>query len=448
MPKELALAFCSLFVLVILRLERRQVPKTSHMLWIPTIWILLIASKPLSTWLGLPGDLEQGNSLDRVVLSSLFCFAFMILISRNFDWSGAIRRNRYLMFLIGYMLISLSWSPIPFTSLKRLIRELVAVVMAFIVLTESDPREAMTRVFRRTAFILIPFSLLLIKYYPQYGIMYDTWSGARIWIGVALHKNGLGRLCIFSAFFLIWSLVRRRRGHEPSGSRYLPIAEVTVLILSLVLLKGPGYYSATAIVSLAGGLATFIGLLWIQRSRHELRPNLFAAISALIIVLGIGTVMSGGSTVARATSTVGRDTTLTGRTGVWAMLVPVFERRPYLGSGFGSFWTSASREYFALPDAHSGYLDVLLELGYVGMVVFALFLLSSCRKAQSELHYDFDWGCLFLCFLIMALLHNITESSLNSFDSHLTAVVLFLAITLKTEPRTQEDNSCSEGLTV
>jgi exopolysaccharide production protein ExoQ len=406
-------------------------PRVSRTTWIPTIWMLLIASKPLSTWLGTPGDATQGSALDRLVFSGFFCLGLSVLALRKFNWSTAIKKNKYLMLLIGYMIISMLWSPIPFTSLKRLIRELVAVVMAFLVMTESEPREAMLRVFRRSIFILIPFSLLLIRYFPRYGIQFDEWTGGRMWIGVALQKNGLGRLCIFSAFFLVWSLVRRRRGHDISVSKYQTLGEVTVLMITLLLLRGPaGYYSATAIVSLATGLVLFIGLLWMQKGRSMLGHNLLTAMNAFIIGFGIATVILGGSTVAGATSALGRDTTLTGRTDIWAVLVPVFSRKPLLGSGFGSFWTSQSRAYYHMPDAHSGYLDVLLELGYVGMIVFAVFMLSSCREAQNKLSHDFDWASLFLCFLTMSLIHNISESSLNSFDSHLTAVIIFLAVSL------------------
>ena len=64
------------------------------------------------------------------------------------------------------------------------------------------------------------------------------------------------------------------------------------------------------------------------------------------------------------------------------------------------------------------------------MLLVSLFVLSSCRRAKQLLHSDYDWGVLWLCFLVMALIHNVTESSINSFTSNLTAILLFLAIVL------------------
>jgi len=148
----------------------------------------------------------------------------------------------------------------------------------------------------------------------------------------------------------------------------------------------------------------------------------------LLIFLGTLTVFSGGSTVKPFTANVGRDETLTGRTEVWAELVPVAMQKPILGWGFGRFWTPETREKYDISEAHSGYLDVLLVLGFVGLVLLAMFLVSCCRKAQSEIAHEFELASLWLCFLLMTVVHNITESSLNSFTSQLTAVLLFLSV--------------------
>ena len=204
MPRQLALLLCTVFVLFLLRIERRQAPSVSLTLWIPTIWMLCIASKPLGVWFGSTGgDAESGSLLDQLFLSALLCLGLFTLASKREVWSNAIKEHPWLVVLIGYMLVSILWSDIPFISFKRWIRELVAVIMAFVLLTERDPQEAMQSILRRTIFILIPFSLLLIKYFPEYGVQYGRWSGGQMWIGVTLQKNGLGRLCLMAASFRV-----------------------------------------------------------------------------------------------------------------------------------------------------------------------------------------------------------------------------------------------------
>jgi len=41
---------------------------------------------------------------------------------------------------------------------------------------------------------------------------------------------------------------------------------------------------------------------------------------------------------------------------------------------------------------------------------------------------DFDWGALWVCFLIMAVVHNIAESSFVGLTGSMTSVILFLSV--------------------
>jgi exopolysaccharide production protein ExoQ len=350
--------------------------EVSFVLWLPTIWMICIATKPLITWFGAEADAE-GSPLDRAVYSGLLCLGIIILALRKFRWSSAIKEHAWLMLLIGYMLLSVLWSDIPFTSFKRWIRELLAVVMAFLVLTERDPRHALQFVLMRTIYILIPFSLLLIQYFPVYGREYSRWSGELMWIGVTLQKNSLGRLCLIAAFFIIWTLIGRWQKRVIPVSKFQTYADVFVLLVALYILKGPeNAYSATAITSFAMGLAMFFSLLWMKKRKIYLGANALTAIMALIICLGVFTPISGGALVGSATSTLGRDETLTGRTEIWAGLLPVIMQQPYFGCGFSSFWTPKTRQEHDIGEAHNGYLEVLLELGIFGLLLFMMYLLS------------------------------------------------------------------------
>jgi exopolysaccharide production protein ExoQ len=224
MPPIFALLLCTAFVFYLLRLEARQSRDVSRALWIPTLWMLYISSKPLAVWLApaaLYGGVEvsDGSPTDRIFLMALLGASLLVLISRKFDLAGSLREHRWLTLLLGFMLVSTIWSDDPSVSFKRWIRQLQAVIMGLMVLSEGSPPEAMKSIFRRTTYIMIPFSLLLIKYYPLYGVQYDRWTGYLMWTGVTTQKNGLGRLCLVSGFFLIWALVTRWRRRERGVSK-------------------------------------------------------------------------------------------------------------------------------------------------------------------------------------------------------------------------------------
>jgi exopolysaccharide production protein ExoQ len=426
------LALCTIFVVFLLRLDRKQAPEVTKALWIPTIWMLIIASKPLGYWFQLRSvNPETGSPMDLVFLTILMLAALIVLFRRGFDWAGAIRENAWLVLLIIFMLISVVWSDIPGISFKRWIKEFQAVLVAFVVLSEPSPRQAMESVLRRTTYVLIPFSLVLIKYFPIYGIEYGRWSGSQMWIGVALQKNGLARLCIFAGVFLIWSLLRRWKGDSASVWKYQMHLDVLLLILTLYLLGGPQhslFYSATSTYAFVAGL-TFCAWVYLrEKSGRKIKAGFLLAVTSFIIVFGVVSVFVGGSGIKFFASSAGRDATLTGRTEVWTSLLPVVMGSPIVGKGFGGFWTSRTRDYFQISGAHSGYLDVLLGIGFVGLILVSMFLLSSCQKAHRELWRDFYWGLLWICYLVMFVVHNIGESSIDTFTMHLTAVLLFFTI--------------------
>jgi exopolysaccharide production protein ExoQ len=431
MPPKLALLLCTVFVLFLLLLDRKQSPNVSPALWIPTVWMLSVAGRSLSGWFPSAAvSRESGSPLDRVFLIGLLCLGLFILGRRKFNWSIAIKENFWLILLIAYMLASILWSDIPYISFKRWSKELIAVVMAFLVLSEEDPRDALQSILRRTIYILIPFSLLLVKYFPEYGRGYDRWTGELMWIGVTVQKNGLGRLCMIAAIFYIWTFVRRWQGRDVPVVKFQTFSEMTILILTLYLLKGPpGVYPATATVALAAGFTALIGLLWMKKRGIHLGANALVVIISIIITIGIITPMNNAHFVKAFAPTLGRSETLTGRTAIWERLIPLFESHLIFGWGFGSFWTPENMEaIYGVGEAHNGYLDVCLGLGVAGLLLTTICLLSWCRKAQRALAHDYDWASLFICYLLMAAIHNIGESSFDLLGRHLMAVLLFLSV--------------------
>lgn len=432
MLSTLALSTCAVCVLLLLKLEHKQNSEVTRALWLPTMWILLIASKPLGTWFPVYGtsDVESGSSLDRIAIIIMICISLFILFRRRFNWALAFRENFWLTLLLSYMLVSILWSDLPFLSFRRWTRELPTILMAFVVLTEQSPRRAIECLLRRTTYILIPFSILLIKYFPEFGVQFSRWSGERSWIGVAQQKNSLGRLCFISAFFLIWSLLRRKRVKGPLAWKYEPHVEILILALSLYMIKGPGMtsYSATSIIVLIIGLMSYFGFHKLKNAGMTIKPGLPIIIVTICIFLGTAAVFTKGNTISSVAASAGRDTTLTGRTDIWAWLLPIAMQHPLLGGGFGSFWTTRTIEVFRIRSAHSGYLDVLLGTGFIGLLLVTMFLLSGCGKASRRDSCDYDWDAMFMCYIIMCVLHNMTESSINNFSNQLTAIIAFLYV--------------------
>jgi O-antigen ligase len=82
----------------------------------------------------------------------------------------------------------------------------------------------------------------------------------------------------------------------------------------------------------------------------------------------------------------GRDTSLTGRDAVWAFAAAAIVQRPILGYGYAAFWSDSDWTLQALhwspPHAHNGVLQVLLDLGGVGLVLTIALLINTWRRAR------------------------------------------------------------------
>jgi O-antigen ligase len=66
------------------------------------------------------------------------------------------------------------------------------------------------------------------------------------------------------------------------------------------------------------------------------------------------------------------------------------------------------------PDnAHNGYLDLWLQLGLLGVVIFAASFLKNLFKAVTLVRRENSWISMFpLLFLTFLMIHNITESTI------------------------------------
>jgi O-antigen ligase len=288
----------------------------------------------------------------------------------------------------------------------------------------------METVFRRCAYVLIPVSLLLIKYFPKYGVEYVTWTGDKMWLGVATQKNGLGVVCALSSFLIIWTFHRKWRSGALLKARSQTFADGLVLVISVFLLRGfQGMYAATAIGFMIAGI---VSLLFLYRMKNNVRP--VATFLVCIVAIVLLSLHFASSMVSAVTSAFNRDSSFTGRTDIWHAVLDVASRSPLLGVGYGGFWGLQDESIYStlgVRESHSGYLDVYLDVGMVGIILFFSFLMSYYRKALKVLNTAYDWGLFGICLLIMSLIHGFTESSFLR-PTYLWNSIVFVTVVFST----------------
>ncbi len=428
MPPVIALTCCVLFVAYLLIIERKTNREASFALWIPTLWILISGSRPVARWfessiITLDHDPsvvyfdELGSPIDRIVLSSLIILALIIVFKRRINLPFIFKSNIWLIILYSFIGLSIIWADHPYASFKRWIRLLGVIPIALVVLSERNPLRALESILRRSAYILIPFSILLIKYYPHLGVTFGRWSGLRMWVGVALQKNGLGILCCIAIFFFIWKFIKGWKNNRKIFNQdFIHTDLIVSLIAGYLALGHIQSYSATAIMSLFVGCIFLITLIRKTKGAKSLATVFF-----IIVCIGLVYLPFDKLIMPTATSLLGRNESLTGRTDIWRMVIDIAAQNPWLGVGYGSFWGLEQEvtKAFGVKEGHNGFLDVYLDVGIIGIIALLLFLIDFFRKVRKMLDQSFYWGVFGTCFLLMLLVSNYTEGSFLKTSSYM-----------------------------
>lgn len=428
MPKQLALFICVIFILWLFSRDRKFRPMTSWALWVVFLWLIIIGSRPVSLWFNLGVTLDsvdvylEGSPLDRNVFILLIVTGLVVLFRREVNWSVIFYTNRWLFLFVAYCGISFIWSDYPLVSLKRWIKDIGNIVMILIIFTETDIVQATKAIFSRYTSLVIPLSVVFNKYFPEFGRHYNRWSGEPYYSGITTTKNSLGILFVFCGLYLGWELIEMRTPNEGETDKTDLFGRVvlsTMLLWQLFIAQ-----SATAIVSLMIG----IGILVFMRMPFFKRQVEYLGMYSLGVILLI--IFYYSFFLKTVTEVLGRDDTLTGRTFLWAdvLSVPI---NPLIGTGFKSFWLGPrlhrlSELYYWQPvQAHNGYLETYLNLGWIGVCLLIGMIISTGIKLKKELILGSNYGILLFSFLVVAIFHNVTEASFNALS--LTWFILLTA---------------------
>jgi O-antigen ligase len=321
MSPSLALLLCIIFVLGIFILDSRRKYDVSPALWIPSVWFMLIASRLVSQWLNLgtgvgsAAAIEEGSPLDRATFSLLIISGIIVLLNRKIDWQQVLRNNVWVLLLFAYGGISIFWSDFPFVSFKRWIKGIGNLVMILIVLTDQKPVEAVKTLLRRSAYVLLPLSIVLIKYFPHLGRTFEIWSGIPYDVGVTTSKNMLGNLCLIIGYFFSWDLFTAWRKRKKNIARMEILLDILYLHMAVWLLLRSK--SATSLATFFMGILIIL-VLEIPIVKKNMNMTELIGVFIIVMVLFIEWNFNLSHLIITG---LGRDVTLTGRTDLWEMLL-------------------------------------------------------------------------------------------------------------------------------
>lgn len=368
-------------------------------------------------------DQPQDRRLTMLSLA-VYGVAGLLVVKRRTAILELVARNGLLFSLVGLAALSAAWSGSPGTTAWRAVALGLTTLLGVYLATAFETGELAAILAWVLAAVLL-LSIAFAKLKPAYGL--DHIRGDA-WRGVFTTKNELGRVAVLGV--AVW-LVRAitLRGHLG--------VSLALAGASLYALERSESKTGTLVLGL---LVVFLAVLPALRAHYSIAyPS--AAVLAGLGVFG-GSWLVGHSDA--ALMSLGGDSTFTGRSEIWSAVWAMISAQPWLGYGFGAFWRGfdgPSGQVWATigatpPHSHNGVLDLWLDLGLAGVLLFAGSFLVTAARAARALRGAWSLEAIFpasvLAFLV---LFNLSESTLLRQHSIFWVLYVATAVRLAAERR-------------
>ncbi len=377
---------------------------------------------------GLQGILESRIE-NRIFWPALAAIS-VLLAARNSSRFAKFTLPPNIVCLLAYLAFagaSVAWAFKPALSFTRFAQEVMVltsvVLPAMAALRTADMMRGLFLCFAIASVVNLLFIL------DGGSQQVATYGALKVNIGYPGYFTGKNLLGEFSAIALLLSL------HEllfPGRRRSFGII-IAVAAISLLFLAN----SKTAL-----GLALLVpflaGLTLIIARRTRVSP---AVILMTVPICYIAVSSLTGFNINRISFLLYGDSTFTGRTLIWDFAQLEIARKPFAGWGYQSFWlvgadapsiVDAPGWIKGMPNAHSGYFDTILEMGYIGLALLLSFLVATLHGIGRVAQSDRARAWLLLSLALFIMLYNFLESLwMRGFDLLWVVFVIVAAETAR-----------------
>lgn len=339
-------------------------------------------------------------------------------LSGMLAWANRSRWKRMptilwpLALLLIYAGFSTFWSDYPDLTIKRVFFQVVMVAtVVFLAASFEDEKQFLRAVTAAgVAIILVQLAVLLL--FPR--AVFDV---SNAFVGFQRSKNNSGAI---AAIFAVHFFLEMRQATNKKAFRFQAILTVgwTVILLAS---QSKSSIACAGVIILTSLFSPKL-LVWVMRAAVA-----FVGGAYLYITLKY---LGSGKDLLSVINEVFGDISLTGRVQIWRALATPMEKEFFLGHGYGAFWgvgTVNPDIYMkwsfisALNSGHNGYIDLTLTLGFVGALIFLIWIiLIACQRADRL-------GPLTIAVLTITAIHNITESSYLR-DTHIMWFTLLFTV--------------------
>lgn len=332
----------------------------------------------------------QGYGVIVVIIAAL---AITILVRNRSQFHPSTLPYPLLAFLL-LAFLSISWSFYPgFTTLGACVQLVTTAAAVTVALTLSWPDllTVLGWVFRLVLGLSFIFEFIVAAFirHPIYPVWVEHqahpaqlvyWSrnllfhGGKIQ-GIVGNSSLLAMAALLGLIVFVLQLASKSV-HRWNGWLWLAVAAVTIAITR----------SATIFIAIVVVAVVALAALAVRRAgTPRARNNTYVAFGIGIIVLAIvGFVLR-----SPILNLLGKSDSGTGRTEIWHEVIALAQQRPIEGWGWLSYWIVWIAPFNTLkraggvqpPHAHDAWLDVWLQVGIIGLIVFCALVLATLVRS-------------------------------------------------------------------
>ncbi len=376
---------------------------------------------------------KAGGDITNQIVWMLFALIGLGAAFKHAATARALLRRSWPVFLVvGWILLTSQWAPYPDLTYRRSGFLLVTTVALFgLAIASPDP----ARFFRMLILVsglVMTINVLGTLVLPGLSIGPD---GAVT--GMHSHKNSAGQIALVS--YLAWLVAAVMNRDLRWRAIFLLGAVVWFGFLVLTQSK-----TSLGIAVLAPfGMLITLQVLKTEGLVRIAFVAMLVGVAAVAWVLMLGAGLTGGEVAVLAVG----DLTFTGRTDLWEYLWNEIANHPARGFGYGSFWHTgfryspinfASGWVATAGQAHNGYLDLILQTGFIGLALALVAILRSIGLAirlasRPGLPLEQRTGYILALVLMGAiLLLNFMESSYFRNNHYLSVLFILLYFMVET----------------
>ncbi len=277
-----------------------------------------------------------------------------------------------LTILVIFITMSIFWSINTARTVDELQAFLLNVVIAVYLAMRFNLKDLL-QIFIWFSIVMGMLSLATVLAIPEEGI-HHAGPHVGLWKGIFIQKNSLARFAALGAVSTIML------GRENLGRWRFFFGGILALLV-----YGSG--SGSGILSMMMMFAV-VPMLQVFRLRHQWMVGVLLTLLPVVMVSYF--ILMGNSEM--VLNSVGKDSTLTGRIDLWNASFQLIDERTAFGWGLkGSFAPNSPIQdlvTWSAPFAHNHWIDLTLEIGMIGLLIFSfgliLYFLRAIVHSQRE----------------------------------------------------------------